>query len=308
MNGMKRSLMAAALVAPAMLMSTGAFAQSAETGFVNGLNTIEDSSAEFFVPVVSGVGSTTPAVGDIFVGALAVDGFVESGVNTGVGGTTTELSALFALKIASATPIAVPGICGAASPGNCSGYTYSPLTAAEWAGIVDPLTSTALPAAVNDSQFALVYEDLTPDASASDFAAAGGIAAVLDLVADTSVDILRMVLTMDAAGLGGPAPTDFSLLAPGTAGVGSFANAAPGSVQIFSEFFPNVDFTSPDVGVSGNLFIPATGVFPIGDQTTFFVQARVIPEPGTLGILGSGLAALGFFGWRRQRRKEAATA
>ena len=38
-------------------------------------------------------------------------------------------------------------------------------------------------------------------------------------------------------------------------------------------------------------------------RTRLGVQVPEVPEPGTILLMGAGLAGLGYFGWRRNRNK-----
>jgi hypothetical protein len=69
----------------------------------------------------------------------------------------------------------------------------------------------------------------------------------------------------------------------------------------FADFSLDSSFQTQDAGICQNgICYPISGTGQlIGDQAA----AVGVPEPGELGLLGLGLAALGFFTWRR--RKEA---
>lgn len=272
--------------------------------FTGGLNTISDNNAELFRNRVGtcapSPGTCTIDVGDIFLGGIEIDSI--NNIAIGTGSVRNELSGVFGVEVVAVIPIG-PGesrfIFGAVGTVN-AGLTLQ----AEFLSA----TGVDIGPTVAGATFARLWEDATPDATRD----GSTFTNFITEVTDGTVALELNAIPGDVVATG---PNDVSLLkalaAPGFGVPVSFSNGLFAGPDVVFDAFPSVQFVG-NVGVSGNAQRPCDvaascplGVedFTIRTDTTFTVNAVLVPEPTTLASLGIGLLALA--GVARRRRPQA---
>lgn len=285
------------LVAAATALACGsAFAlPAASTAFVTGANQLSDDSAEV---VLDNNLNGLIDVGDVLVGMVGITSFPSSGVGAG---TVNELSAIYAVQVTSIVPVPTIACTGVAAMATCSGYTFgavagglnTALAAANAAyGLALPAFSDALGGALLASTIAVFLEDTTPDFDRTTASYAAAFATASD-------GTVRMTVGLGGAGdsfttLGPANPLELLLVGQGT-GVGGIS--IDGTIE--TQNFPGWVF-APQITGTGGLSPGGNDPFLIQDDTTYTVNARRLPEPGMLGLLGIGLFGLAA-GSRRQK-------
>jgi hypothetical protein len=247
--------------------------------FQPGVNTISDDSAELFRDKTASPGTIDP--GDIFLGAAAITTI--NGIGIGVGSMNNELTALFGVEIVAVTDLFDPD--GAGPLGPISTFSFKPVTglAAEFLAATGVVLSTPTPAGT----FAVVLEDSMPDFSREQ--AFGAVVAS----ANDGVMRLRLTIAADGSELGATGPRNVSDIGAVTAGGNIPFSSIFGDADVVANTFP---FMIEITNVNGNNQRP---VASNGEDYTVrdFVEftAFVVPEPGTLAVLGSALLGLGLF-------------
>ena len=302
------------LVCVAVLLASGAVASAGGTSLIIKDNLtithLEDNDWEFLLNAngsLSGADSIVD-VGDFLVGMYTIQFIDDAHPGTTPGypknltSATGSISAVFLLEVTGKDTV-TPSIVGGAD------FLFGPAGTAKW-------TAVGLPTPTDADTMVLMYDDASPfpfiDAKTGAFAtdiatavdgtlfwefgfAGGGIDPTEFWGAQVSTDDISSV----AAGLGafagslnvththagfGLLPHDF---------VFSGGNVGPGDAgEIFSQFQFTGGFETLDGGISS--FWDA--------QTDTDVYVRATPEPGSLALLGLGLAACG--GWVIRRRRK----
>ena len=142
------ALVAGAAMIAAMTLSSPASAIPWTNFIGNGVNTLSDDSAEFFIDKVGAIPGQVD-VGDVFLGGMVFNSIANltfGTVNFGVGGVD-EATAVFGLQV-----IAAPG---------GGSFTFAPV--ADLRGEFLAATGVDIGAVANGT-FAAFYNDATPDA------------------------------------------------------------------------------------------------------------------------------------------------
>ncbi|WP_313950181.1 PEP-CTERM sorting domain-containing protein [Accumulibacter sp.] len=300
MKTLKVSVMATAICA-AMGFAVPASAGPSVTGaFVNGQQQWSDDSGEILIDVD---GSGGISKGDYLVGIVGMTSFPTSGVGVN---TVTQLTAAFATEVLSA-PSALPALaCGNAALTSCAlfefgavalGFNHAWGLANAALGGLFTTTSFLAPSggALDPATVALFIEDnqAVPTAFDRD---GGTMVNAFNTGSDGTVRVGVKMAPGDAWAGTGPALLGQFFSVPSGTGVGSFSINA----TIYDQNFPGYIF-APLITANGTLKPTSGSQFVVTDDTTFEVNIRKLPEPGTLALLGFGL--LGLAGGSLKRRK-----
>ena len=306
-------------------MSTAASAQTFDSLFQDGLNILDDTSIEFWLD------QGTPGVvdtGDRFIAFLTLQ--LVNGTNV----PPPEITAVFGAEVASVVG-GVPSV----APGT---VTFTPIDLGGATGLqtaVSDISTTLglglapLPVTATSNPYGFVFENNGAPAVTGDISDGGESFA--QVYGETTAGTLRMVIGDDGLDDQFTALLELapSAAAPNTP-LGGLFGVAP-ELSITEEFLANTDFPIPggEIFAPFNIisgaftvapFFPGAGCLtaPIGgalagstlvctnsgvirDDFDFSLNADVIPEPGTLALLGTGLLGLGFAARRRQQKKAA---
>jgi hypothetical protein len=304
---MRKSLKASVLAVALSLGSQAAYAlPSVTNAFVPGLNDFSDDSGELWLDIGTGGGQAAGNglidVGDILIGMIGVTSFPTSGVSAA---TVNEMTAIYSVEVATAVgglPGAACGIAGGGGFTTCTSYTFKAPTVGFNAslGLANVGFGTTLPAyldsmggALLSSTIAVVLEDPSPDFDRT--------TASFDSAFNTAEDgAVRMTIGLGGVGNG------FTALAPASpavdfpkVGVGGAVGSIALNGTIETQSFPSWVF-DPTILGSGAIRRGAGDPFVIWDDVTLTVDAKQIPEPSVLALLGLGLLGAGVL--RRLRR------
>lgn len=295
----KKLLVALGIASAFALAPAAGSAAPLSAALVPGSNQFSDDDAEIVLkadPNAPGgyralLPGETIGVGDILVGIVGITSFPTGALGTNAN-LYNEMTGVYAVQVATSAP-SNPLQCNATNPmPSCSFFTF----VAPTIGFNSTLTqvNTAYGTTVFDTfantstgTFAVILEDTTHDYSRT---------GTLDAGFDSATGgTERLVLNLNVFSTTAPAnPADLLLTPPGGSG-GSFN----GTANISYQNFPGWQFLSP-LQISGTLYNPTSGQFPIWSDSTYTVTARRVPEPGTLALLGLGLVAGTAFGLRRK--------
>jgi hypothetical protein len=279
---------------------------------VPGLNTWSDDDAEVplkFDPTLNGgaggyrafvFGVDTLAPLDILVGMVGLTSF-PSGALGSASNLYNEGTGLYAVQIATAIPL--PAIaCGDAAGTTlttCTAFTFTQATNANAAdplngalGLVNANYGTAIPVVANTdaNSFGAFFEDATPDYTRGPGTFASTFATAYDLT-NTERFVLGLVAgNGDNFTTSAPA-NPIQLAAWQAAHPGQNAGNFGSSATITFQDFPGWNL-GPDFNITGNIQGASVGPFGIWSDSTYTFAATRIPEPGTLALVGLGIAAL----------------
>jgi len=288
----------------ALVFSSGAYAVSVISLFNDGSSTLlSDNSAEFLIDVNQ---NNLIDVDDILIAMVGLNTI--GGTTIGSGTVYNELTAITAIKIATADAIPVAGFNPNSQGITMYSYSAVPLTAAD-AGYFDWSSGNILGGAysfttqaglTNDgTTIGLIYED-----SAQDYTRSLGIQTGLT---STSNGTYRLTIGLDTT----TDPDDkLTVVAPNAVSFFSalyleeLEQVQNSSIYldgtILDQDWPGLDFVEQITGGNGGFAMPElTSEWPIYDNLDFTVRAQVIPEPGTVVLLGFGILGLG---WTFRRR------
>jgi hypothetical protein len=291
MNRFLRSTLAASIGGLAMV-ATAAYAVPVSNAFSPGVvNEFSDDNAEIFI---DNNGDNLINNGDYLLGVIAFTSFGPTG---GSAANFNQLSGIYGVRVTSTA--GVPALaCGNAALASCSVYTFDAIP--NLAATVLAATGVAIVDPVNDgSTIALLFEHNAHPGGAGTLptpVVGGTIPGNFGLAANGTQRMTIGLVGANGDSFSGAAPadlTDFGLVTQGT-GVGSISV----DLTVTQQDFPGWNL-GPDLTGRGTISAPQGGPFPIGSDTTFFVRAERVPEPGTVSLLGLAMLALGFFTRRR---------
>ena len=289
LNGVKNGLAIAAF-AIAGSLSFGAQAANAtiDCCFVPGLNELQDSDADRILRAGTVITSGNFATGDVIQSLLRIDTVNSAQINAAVGNLNYQLDAVATLTITSIVDIN-GGTCDLGD--QCIARTSASVQVYEQNN--------------NTNQLAL--------APASGIAAAQAGTLVLTLGTTAADDFWFIQFTNTGNTIGAIAAAPQGSSQQGLYIFGVSATSNPGNIPFQPEGVTDgrTPATCPICGAptthdfigNGSGFALENGVnngWLLSTNTTVLFNVRAVPEPGTLVLLGLGLAALSFGGLRRK--------
>jgi hypothetical protein len=330
-----KKVLGAVLTAGALVFSyTSAHALASwSSTFVSGVvNTFSDDDGEVLVnkdgsggiSPLTGVASPTISVGDYLVGTLGITSFPTSGTDAS---TVNQVTAMFAVEVTSVTAIpdavCFPNLTGGSfliNTGACAGFRFAPtgdFNAAVSGAFPNLFTNLGVPnfldvdgSALPTNTIALVWEDPNHDYNrdaVGDVDGDGTPDTLDDAALAAANGTLRMVLGAEGGdqwtGSGPVYVNDAgieALLSPtGVAQVGQFS----ATLTILSHSFGPLYILGPKLTVTNGAFsgdLNLSVPWDVSSNADFQFNISVIPEPGTMLLLGTGLLGLGALGRRRK--------
>ncbi len=293
------SLLASMATATALAFASGSASalNSVNSQLFPGAQLMTDSSAEMLVNCTpgAGCGSTTGDhtvdVGDRLVGIVTIQQLVQgAGIHPlGIGSPSDELTGVFDIVVTSVVDTGIPG-------NSRFQYTFGAVSSATFAtdtGVIAPPANTAVEfwddAAQNFNRGGSVAGGLTSADGGALFWRFGFTSAGDFWQSDAATNDINAIGALPQGQAGGTFNLGVHQIAGGigpTLGTESCVNLRT--------------FTPTTVNACGNGSLTSkdpASAFNAYDQTQ--IAINVIPEPGSLALLGIGIAALGF-GVRRR--------
>jgi len=299
---MKRLVLLLVVFAFSLAMVGSAQAATSVTGLFQPAPTqtlLSDNSAEILINVdgsVSAAGTPTVTVGDILVAMVGINTI--EGTTIGSGTTYNEVTAILALKIATASDVDL-GPAGADDSFGTQNidlwqFTATPVTAADTGSFDWSVYGYA-----NDGTLvALVFEDGAQNYTRDGTVAAGQASAtdgtlVLDVgLIGANSDFVSVIAPLD---LGAFLTVPFATAIDNT-------NIAM-DLTITGQNWVGLNFNNNITAGNGGFSSPtSTSGFPVFDNLDFTVTAEKLPEPASMLLVGSGFIGLAAVARRRFKK------